>query len=312
MITVQNLTKRYGSTVAVKNISFTVQKGEVLGFLGPNGAGKSTTMRIITCYMPPDTGTVKIGDLDIFSDSLKIREKIGYLPENAPLYHDMGVIDYLDFIAHIRGISYRERQERIKKMITLCGLEKVIGKDIGHLSKGYRQRVGLAQTLIHDPDILILDEPTSGLDPSQIKEIRELIKSIGEEKTVILCTHILQEVSMTCKRVIIINEGEITASGTPEELSVQAGGGDTVQLGIHGVKDDIVTTLKELDFVKEVNVLETDASGYHRMLLNVEKNTRANEKLFDVAVSRSWKLNELTRTEKSLEDVFLKLTEGEK
>ncbi|MBN2381749.1 ATP-binding cassette domain-containing protein [bacterium] len=311
MIKVQNLTKRYGSTVAVNNISFEVKQGEVLGFLGPNGAGKTTTMRILTCYMPPDEGKVTIAGHDIFSDSLAIRKMIGYLPENAPLYNNMGVVDYLNFIAEIRGIDPVDRRSRVKEMVTLCGLEKVVGKIIGHLSKGYRQRVGLAQTLIHDPDILILDEPTVGLDPSQIKEIRELIKSIGEKKTIILCTHILPEVSMTCKRVLIINEGQIAASGTPEELSMQAGGTVTIRLGIKAEREQINQTLSGMSQIKDFKYIETDRDNFHAYVLSGTHEASAVD-LFHLAVDKGWTLNELSLSKATLEEVFLNLTIGEK
>lgn len=311
MIKVRNLTKRYGSTVAVNDISFDVERGEVLGFLGPNGAGKTTTMKILTCYMPPDQGKVTIADKDIFDDSLDIRKMIGYLPENAPLYNNMGVVHYLNFIAEVRGIPTHERADRIKSMVKLCGLEKVVGKVIGHLSKGYRQRVGLAQTLIHDPDILILDEPTVGLDPSQIKEIRELIMSIGEQKTVILCSHILPEVQMTCKRVIIINEGEIAASGTPDELTSQAGSAESVKLGVKAERDTVEKVFDELDEIKDFNYIESDADNFHYYHIGGAKEKYSVE-LFKLAVEKGWTLNELTPSKASLEDVFLKLTLGEK
>ena len=218
MIEVKNLTKRYGLTVAVDNVSFDANAGEVLGFLGPNGAGKTTTMRILTCYLSADEGTAKVAGYDVFEESIEVRKRIGYLPESAPLYMDMGVIDYLKFIAQIRHIPKSQRQERIKAVIDTCGLEKVIQKDVGELSRGYRQRLGLAQSLIHDPPILILDEPTSGLDPSQIIEIRNLIKAIGKEKTIIFSTHILPEVSATCSRILIINDGQIVANVVDQPL----------------------------------------------------------------------------------------------
>ena len=208
MIEVRNLTKRYGSTVAVNNVSFDAEAGEVLGFLGPNGAGKTTTMRVLTCFLPADDGTASIDGYDIFENSIEVRQRIGYLPESAPLYGDMGVIDYLKFIAEIRNIPKSERNDRIKSVVEICGLGPMIQKDVGELSKGYRQRLGLAQSLVHDPPILILDEPTSGLDPSQIIEIRNLIKEIGKEKTIIFSTHILSEVSATCSRVLIISDGQ--------------------------------------------------------------------------------------------------------
>ena len=219
MIEVINLTKRYGPTVAVDNVSFDAKAGEVLGFLGPNGAGKTTTMRILTGYLSADEGTAKVAGYDVFEESIEVRKRIGYLPESAPLYTDMGVIDYLKFIAQIRDIPKSQRSQRIKDVVDTCGLEKMIQKDVGELSKGYRQRLGLAQSLIHDPPILVLDEPTSGLDPSQIIEIRNLIREIGKEKMIIFSTHILPEASATCSRILIINDGQIVANGTPDELA---------------------------------------------------------------------------------------------
>ena len=222
MIEVEHLTKCFGSTVAVSDVSFSVPRGQVLGFLGPNGAGKTTTMRVLTGYFPADEGGVRIDGSLVSQDSIDIRRMIGYLPENAPVYTDMNVVDYLIFIARMRGMH--DVKPRLEVMIETCGLEQVLKKDIGELSKGYRQRVGLAQAMIHDPEILILDEPTSGLDPAQIIEIRNLIKEIGKEKTVILSSHILPEVSATCARILIIDNGKIVADGTALELSRQAKG----------------------------------------------------------------------------------------
>src|SRR5436309_2153162 len=216
-IRVSNLTKYYGNSLAVDNISFEVNKGEILGFLGPNGAGKTTTMKIVTTYMPPTSGEVKIDGLDIEESSLEVRRKIGYLPELNPLYLDMNVIEYLDYVAALDGIPEDKIKKKRNEMISVCGLESVKNKDIGELSKGFKQRVGLAQAMISDPEIIILDEPTSGLDPNQIIEIRNLIKKLGKQKTVILSTHILSEVQATCNRVIIVNKGKIAADGSPEE-----------------------------------------------------------------------------------------------
>ncbi len=218
MIRVQNLTKTYGDQHAVDAISFEVATGEILGFLGPNGAGKTTTMKIITCFMPATSGNVEVDGLDVFDHSLEVRRKIGYLPETTPLYPEMNVAEYLEFIQALRQMPISSRNFRMKEMVELCGLGEVMHKDIGELSKGYRQRVGLAQAIIHDPEILILDEPTIGLDPNQVVEIRRLISTLGERKTLILCTHILSEVEAACNRVMIINHGKIVADGTPETL----------------------------------------------------------------------------------------------
>jgi ABC-2 type transport system ATP-binding protein len=223
MIEIKNLTKKFGQNLVLDNLSFSVAKGEILGFLGPNGAGKTTTMKIITSFWSPTSGSILIGGLDTSSDSLATRRKIGYLPETVPLYEDMRVFEYLKFVAEIRGLDKSQVKARIKEVVITCGLTKVLRQPIEELSKGFRQRVGLAQAIMHEPDILILDEPTTGLDPNQIVEIRDLIKKIGQEKTVIFSTHILGEVSATCNRVIIINNGKIVGQGTPKELEEKYG-----------------------------------------------------------------------------------------
>ena len=311
MITVTNLTKRFGPTVAVDNISFEVQRGEILGFLGPNGAGKSTTMRILTCYMPPDEGKATLAGLDTFEDSLKIREKIGYLPENTPLYNDMGVVDYLKFIAEVRRIPHSKRKTRIKEVAQQCGLSREeLAKDIGQLSKGYRQRVGLAQALIHNPDILILDEPTVGLDPNQIVEIRSLIKDIGEEKTIILCSHILPEVQATCKRIIIIKDGKIVGSGTPEELAAQAQGEEIVYITIQGPQEQIQQQLNKLENTQEYRLLSSENTS-HRFEIISKKGIDLRKDLFQLVVDNQWSLTEMQKTQITLEDVFKQLTTEE-
>ncbi len=218
MIRIENLTKFYGDFRAVDNVSFTINDGEILGFLGPNGAGKTTTLKILTCFMPPSEGSILFNDMSVRDHSMEIRKMIGYLPENAPLYEYMSIQEYLDYICDLRDIHGPRRKDRMDAMIDLCGLSRMMGKDIGELSKGYRQRVGIAQAMIHEPQVLILDEPTVGLDPNQIVEIRHLIRSVGKEKTVILSTHILSEVEATCDRVVIISSGEIVADGTPDSL----------------------------------------------------------------------------------------------
>jgi ABC-2 type transport system ATP-binding protein len=324
MISVRDLSKTFGSTAAVNNISFDVNRGEVLGFLGPNGAGKTTTMRILTCYLSPDHGTATVAGFDVIEDSLEVRKRVGYLPESAPLYQDMDVISYLRFVADIRGIPRNLTGERIRRMVSTCGLAKVVGRNIGELSKGYKQRVGLAQTLIHDPEILVLDEPTTGLDPSQIIEIRELIKEIGRERTVILSTHILPEVEATCSRVLIINEGAIVASGTPEELQAAAGGEDKIHVSIKtgdaraesggpgaaegaGVKE----ALSSIGGVTSAERTADAAGGYARYALKVSGGTDVEEAIFGMALERGWTMNELRRETLSLEDIFLKLTTRE-
>ena len=310
MIEVRELTKSYGATVAVDHVTFDAHAGEVLGFLGPNGAGKTTTMRILTCYLSADTGSATVAGYDVFEESFEVRRHIGYLPESAPLYADMGVIEYLNFMTQVRNIPKSQRKERIRTVIDTCGLEDVIQKDIGELSKGYRQRVGLAQSLIHDPPILILDEPTSGLDPSQIIEIRNLIKNIGQEKLVLFSTHILPEVSATCTRILIINNGKIVANGTPEELSSQAKGEEIVHITIRGAQETIEPELDALEFVSQWNRVGTD-DGTVSYQINTAQGSEAAEALFRVVVENGWSLIELRQESVDLEDVFLNLTHKE-
>lgn len=310
MIEVRELTKSYGTTVAVDNVTFDAHAGEVLGFLGPNGAGKTTTMRILTCYLSADAGTATVAGYDVFEESVEVRKHIGYLPESAPLYADMGVIEYLNFMTQVRNIPKSQRKERIRTVIDTCGLDDVIQKDIGELSKGYRQRVGLAQSLIHDPPILILDEPTSGLDPNQISEIRNLIKNIGQEKLVLFSTHILPEVSATCSRILIINNGKIVANGTPEELSSQAKGEEIVHITIRGSQETIETQLNALEFVSQWNHIGTD-NGTVSYQITAAQGSDAAEALFRVVVENGWSLTELRQESVDLEDVFRNLTDKE-
>lgn len=310
MIEVKNLTKRYGATVAVNDVSFDAKAGEVLGFLGPNGAGKTTTMRILTCYLSADAGTAKVAGYDVFEESIEVRKQIGYLPESAPLYTDMGVLDYLNFIAQIRNIPKSQRKERIREVIDICGLEKVIQKDVGELSKGYRQRLGLSQALIHAPSILILDEATSGLDPSQIIEIRNLIKEIGKEKMIIFSSHILPEVSATCSRILIINEGRLVANGTPEELAGRAKGQEVVHISIRGPREEIEAKLNDLSIVSDYKCVKSDDAilGYR---ISSQQGNNAAEEIFQFVVDNHWSLTELRQETVSLEDVFLQLTGSE-
>ena len=311
MIQASNLQKRFGATVAVENVTFDVQRREVVGFLGPNGAGKTTTMRMLTCYLPPDGGTADIAGHNIASQSVEVRRRIGYLPESAPLYTEMGVVDYLDFIGEVRGLPAARRRQRIQEMIDVCGLEGVVKKDISELSKGYRQRVGLAQTLIHDPDVLILDEPTSGLDPNQIREIRELIRNIGREKTVILSTHILSEVTATCNRVIIINEGRIVADDTPEKLTRRLQSGDRIYVTMRGPQPEVEAKLAKLAGIKSLRAVEQRAEGRVRYEIFTGNGADPAESIFQVAADNRWPLSELSRDTSSLEDVFHRLTQSE-
>ena len=310
MIEVKNLSKKFGNIVAVNGVSFTVNKGEVVGLLGPNGAGKTTTMRIVTCYLPATSGTALVGGFDVFENSLEVRKRVGYLPENAPLYLDMPVLDFLQFISAIRGIPKQETKSRIRKMVEVCGLESVINRDIGELSKGFRQRVCLAQSLIHDPEILILDEPTVGLDPTQIIEIRELIKEIGKEKTVILSSHILPEVSATCNRIIIIHKGEIVGSGTPDEMARSSKKSEIIHITIKGPLEDIQRQLNGIPEVKEFKVASRD-DGVNSFEIKSELGVDLSEKLFFMVVNNRWILTELKKETVNLEEIFLKLTTEE-
>ncbi|OQY27059.1 MAG: ABC transporter [Candidatus Cloacimonetes bacterium 4572_55] len=310
MIYIENLTKLYASTPAVDDISFEVETGEILGFLGPNGAGKTTTMKMITCYMPPTHGRIKIAGYDVFTDSLEVRKRIGYLPENAPLYDDMNVLEYLKFVAELRGIRGHEKSSRMKKMIEVTALGDVLHKDIGELSKGFRQRVGLAQAMIHDPDILVLDEPTSGLDPNQIVDIRDLIRRLGEEKTVILSTHILPEVQATCDRVLIINRGKLVADGTPEELQSSFQGAEKLRVEFKAAdRDAISSRLKELSQVRSVNDVSQSQQSYSAaFIVELEKGSDIREEIFRLAVQENWVLLEMYKEQASLENVFRELT----
>lgn len=303
MIEVEHLSKRFGPTKAVSDISFSVARGEVLGFLGPNGAGKTTTMRILTSYLSADEGRVSIKGVDISRNNLEFRRMIGYLPENAPLYSDMNVVDYLVFIARMRGM--RKLQKRLQAMIELCGLERVLKKDIGELSKGYRQRVGLAQAMIHDPDILILDEPTSGLDPAQIIEIRKLLKEIGKEKTVILSSHILPEVSATCDRILIIDRGKIVADGTAEELSRQAQGEEKIIASFKNAQpEQIKTAISALEGVSLCRQLPNETEWE----ILAGRGGDIEERIFRLVVEKGWILTALTPQRINLEDIFLRIT----
>jgi ABC-2 type transport system ATP-binding protein len=313
-IAVRNLTKLYGTEKAVDDISFDVKTGEILGFLGPNGAGKTTTMKIITCYMPPNGGSVEVDGHSVTEHSLEVRKKIGYLPEHNPLYMDMNVIEYLEYSSQLHGISKSDVKPRMREMVEVCGLGDVRHKDIGELSKGYRQRVGLAQAMIHDPEVLILDEPTSGLDPNQIVEIRHLIRQLGRAKTVILSTHILSEVQATCDRVIIINEGKIVADGTPEKLQEDFRGSETISLelkaGVTNAMTEMFPKIKSLQHVENVNYAGQDGNK-HKFTLHTAKGSDIREELFHQAVAENWVVLEMTRSVTSLEEVFHKLTRAE-
>ncbi len=312
MIQVENLSKHYGLTKAVDDVTFNVRKGEVLGFLGPNGAGKSTTMKMLTCFLAPTGGRARVAGFDVFDDSLEVRKRLGYLPEDTPLYKDMTVLEYLQFAAAMRGMASGDSEPRIKELGGRCGLHDVAGKLIGELSRGFRQRVGLAQAMLDNPDILILDEPTSGLDPNQIVEIRDLIKEVGKEKTVILSTHILPEVQATCSRILIISGGKLVADGTPDELrGRERGSRYRVVVAAEGAKQDAVKS--KLGGLKGVTRCETalGEDGAHTFTLDAAGDDDLRKMLFRAAVDNNWTLLELTREAASLETVFRNLTTGE-
>ncbi len=304
-VVVENLTKKYGVQKAVNDISFEINTGEVVGFLGPNGAGKSTTMKMITCFMAPTSGDVNVEGSSIYSDSETVKKKIGYLPENNPLYLDMPIVDYLRFSAEIQGVKKAEISGRISDMIDRCGLTAEKHKNISELSKGYRQRVGLAQAMIHDPEVLILDEPTTGLDPNQIVEIRKLIKDLGKEKTVILSSHILSEVEATCDRILIINKGRIVADGSAETLRQQSQGQELLTIHIEAKKGDVKKELLGLKSVETVKGVDGKDNWY---TIQSKPDASSRKEIFDLCVQQKWYLMEMTGIETRLEDVFRNLT----
>jgi ABC-2 type transport system ATP-binding protein len=307
MIEVESLTKRYGRTTAVDGVSFRVEKGEVLGFLGPNGAGKTTTMRILTCYLPPTEGTARVAGYDVFAQPIEVKRRVGYLPETPPLYPDMSVRSYLDFCARIKGVPAKERRTRVDDAVEKCRVGDVQRTLIGKLSRGYRQRVGLAQAILHNPDVLILDEPTAGLDPKQIIETRELIRGLAGTHTVILSTHILPEVSMTCGRVVIINKGRVVAEDTPRNLTRRLKGAGTLRVEVQGDEARVLAVAKAVP-----GVLAVHSRGAHdgSVTLDVEsesgKDVRAE--LARAVVTNGYGLLALQQMGMSLEEIFLQLT----
>jgi ABC-2 type transport system ATP-binding protein len=306
MIEVRDLCKYYGSTHAVDGVSFDVPPGQVLGFLGPNGAGKTTTMRVITCYLQPTQGTVLVDGLDVTTDALEVRKRIGYLPESAPLYNEMNVYDHLEYITEVRHIAPRQRRDAVRRAVESCGLQGVLSKNVGQLSSGYRQRVGLAQAIIHDPEILILDEPTRGLDPNQISEIRGLIRELGREKTVIFSTHILQEVQAVCDRVMIIHKGKMVFDGSKEDMSYGLSGKERVYLELQG-QVDASSTLEGIEPVEAVRILSKE-DGLTRLHVEAAKGSDVRQQIFTSAVEHGWTLLEMRRDNTSLEDVFREFT----
>ncbi len=309
MIKVENLTKRYAGQTAINDLSFEVGKGEIMGFLGPNGAGKSTTMRILSSFMPATSGRATIAGFDVFEQSLQARSHLGYMPENVPLYNDMRVTEYLNYRAALKSVPHRRIAERVGDVKELCGLKDVENKIIRTLSKGYRQRVGLADALVHEPDLLILDEPTSGLDPNQIRQVRELIKNLGKQHTILLSTHILPEVEMTCSRVIIINKGRIEACDTPQNLlgEIRTAGGVFVEAKIGN--DNGAEQLKQITGVRDVT--EKNDGDWHKFSLRVESGVDVREQIFQMAMVRRWSVRELSQRKATLEDVFVEITHAD-
>ena len=312
MIEVEELTKVFGPHTAVENLSFAAEQGEILGFLGPNGAGKTTTMRILTCFFPPTSGKAMVAGHDCFEESLTVRKKIGYLPESVPLYREMTVRRYLAFVAGVKGMSNHEIKQGVIQVMGDCGIEGVADRPIGELSKGYRQRVGLAQALVNDPNVLILDEPTVGLDPKQIRGIRKLIKDLSGRRTVILSTHILPEVSMVCDRIVIVNNGRLVAVDTPKNLTSRLRTSSRLIMRINGPAAEIITTLKAVQGVENVSQEpDTMATEGHDFLVEMVKGTDARKTLPPVIIQQQWDLIEMRSVEMSLEDVFIKLVTRE-
>jgi len=307
MIKTENLTKYYGQFAAIKDVTFSAEKGEILGFLGPNAAGKTTTMRILTCFFPPTSGKATVAGYDVFTDSLEVRKRIGYLPETVPLYLEMTTTSYLNFVAEVKGLRGRDLKTQVGKVMEQCGLDKVQHRIIRHLSKGYRQRVGIAQALLHDPEVLILDEPTIGLDPRQIIEIRQLIKNLGGERTIILCTHILPEASMVCERVVIINEGKIVAQGTAESLNTQLEKSARVQIEVEGPTNAVREGLERVPGVTGVTVQKQGNGQPAQFLVESKREKDVRKDLARMVDERGWGLVELKSVGMSLEDIYIRV-----
>ena len=310
MIKIEHLTKKFTDALAVDDLSFEVQKGEVIGFLGPNGAGKTTTMRMLTGFIPPTQGKITIAGYDVFSDSLATRKLIGYLPENTPLYQDMRVEEYLNYRARLKRVPKNKLRENVNYAMEKCWITDVRHKIIGHLSKGYKQRVGLADSLLHDPKILILDEPTIGLDPNQIRQVRDLIKELGKEHTIILSTHILPEVEMICSRVIIINKGKIAATDTPQNL-MKRNKNNLLKLEVKGNLNTIKDALQKIEAINTVSVFPTINKDIHKFSLEYSYNQDIREDVFNTIVESKATLREMRLEKISLEDIFVQITTEE-
>jgi len=320
MIEADKLTKYYDKFTAIRDVSFKVEKGEIVGFLGPNGAGKTTTMRILTGFLPPSSGTARVAGYDVLTESLQVRRRIGYLPENVPLYTDMKVTDYLEFVAEVKGVERGNRRHRIGEVMEKCGLAEVRRTLIGALSRGYRQRVGIAQALLNDPEVLILDEPTIGLDPKQIIEIRQLIKALAGQSTIILSTHILPEVSMICHRVIIINNGQVVAVDTPENLTAGLQSSTKLRIRVDGPVDQVGVALTHLPGVlrvvaeDEAHLSASDAQAgetARSFVVESERNRDLRREVSRLIVKRGWGLLELRPADMSLEEIFVRLVTKE-
>ena len=310
MIEVDQLSKEYGDVTAVDGVSFRAERGQILGFLGPNGAGKTTTMRMLTCYLPPAAGTASVDGYDVVDESMEVRRRIGYLPESPPVYMDMTVDAYLGFVARIKGVPTNQMRARIDETMEKTGVAHVRSNVIGHLSKGYRQRVGLAQALVHNPSVLILDEPTVGLDPKQIIEIREVIKSLRGEHTIVLSTHILPEVSMTCEKVVIISQGRIVGEGSPESLTAQLKESDVLHAQVLGPVEAVGEALRSIDGVLDARQ-EGDDSQADSWVISVTPGQDVRDAVSRAIIDGGFSLRELRSQDMSLEDIFLRLTTEE-
>jgi ABC-2 type transport system ATP-binding protein len=307
MIEVANLTKRYAGHTAVSNISFTVARGEIVGLLGPNGAGKSTTMRILSCFLPATSGTVRIAGLDVFHESEEVRRRIGYMPENNPLHLDMRVREYLRFRARLKDLSWKRARQRIDAVLEQCALTDVSKRIIGQLSKGYRQRVGLADALVHEPELIILDEPTIGLDPNQIRSVRQLIKGLAQAHTVLISTHILPEAEMTCNRMVIMYEGKILAADTPENLQRLMSSKSQVVAEIAAPRDDLQECWLQSPEIEQFDISPAEGE-YFRCALTPRDGLDLRPQIFELARAHGWPLRELTRNRHSLEDIYVQVT----
>jgi ABC-2 type transport system ATP-binding protein len=308
MIEVRNLTKRYGPVAAVDDITFDVKEGEVVGFLGPNGAGKSTTIRILTCYHPATSGSANVAGYDVFRESMKVREQIGYLPESAPLYPEMRVREYLHFRGKLHGMSRPERNKAIDRVSELCWLSEFVNRPIGHLSKGMRQRTGLADVLLHNPKVLILDEPTVGLDPTQIREAQKLISDLGQQHTILFSSHILPQVEAVCTRTIIIAKGKIVAEGTPAELREHIGADSRLIGEIKGPTEEVISGVKSINGVSHVSADTNMSGGWNRLYINCQNGRDVREDIHRLTIDKNWPLREMRREVGSLEEFFIRIT----